>query len=421
MNLIRVPTYYTPSFLQPSLFSITGSLISTIEEDHLPESRIPRIASRVFITLVIALARVLDFCIWAAMTISIVGMIRIGFLNHIINLISIVATPIFALTVLFGYYPQLSPFRTSTHVIVDNLFTAIYARDAKRVRSLTKSGIETLKDKTFLSNSFLVFASSIPQNTKVISILAQAKFLDRNDRASLSCLLFASRTGSPDNISALISEGIDPNRLSFVRNSSRFKNTKRSLLPELLFEGLDSTYRPYLCNHLFFYSGKDIDLQDILDDTLNVNPKAPEKTLLSIQRLILHGMVYSHRELQEFHELCNRLLAPDIRTEEYLKIFDLLDEQVNSSKRINPYYVYLQNALGFEGMRNNDRELRYLKRITELFLEQKPTIAKYKSEAEERRATALLAYFPPSTRMHRDVVTVVARYWCPGYDPGLHT
>lgn len=100
----------------PSRASFTGILFSVFyKQKNVPplddkHCLIEKIVKRVFITLVLTFTTLLDAACLAGMLVLVYPAYRMG-MEYIINVIAVIAFPIFALKILFGGNPRVDVYR----------------------------------------------------------------------------------------------------------------------------------------------------------------------------------------------------------------------------------------------------------------------------------------------------------------------
>lgn len=201
-----------PSFLQPSAFSKTGEWLESMESfekekdrDCYCDERCCRIIFQIFQRCLACLGTVVnglwDILIWSRVTVTPGGIDRVGRKNHICNLISALASPIFAIFVLFGYYPKPS-LRGASYRLEDHLLSAIYRKDAYYITKF-RERIGRL-DPGF-QFFLLKMAIGLPQNPEVLSALI-AIIPEQDKRRVLSQLLLYTCTKDLNHISTILAE-----------------------------------------------------------------------------------------------------------------------------------------------------------------------------------------------------------------------
>lgn len=222
-------TYYVPSILQPATHSLMGYFSIFDQEvgrniiNELPRGSsliceglhligMRQILIKITFVALMSIAAVGDLVLWTALTISIVGVKKVGFKNHLANLVAIVTTPFFLLPILFGYHRQLNNLRTNFFNAKRNLVTAIKAQDVARIKYLAP--------KVPNSEKSLQLAASLPNHSKsietLIEIFTRPPFPEeplepRSEEVHPSLLVYVARIQCDENMQALIRNGFDPN------------------------------------------------------------------------------------------------------------------------------------------------------------------------------------------------------------------
>lgn len=419
MNLIR--RYYTPPIFRPSFSSSVGMLIGGNEVIGVPHpamTRIQAVGHRALCALVILLAPVLDLIIWSGITLSVYLVFRVGFRNHLTNLISIIASPILCIPILFGYYPQFSYTRSAHCAISTNLVAAIIRRDSKSVRYLI-SNDETVPLGE--RKDYLHLAASIPGNQAIISVFMRSSWYQPNNVSYPTNfpLYHSVRSGCRANMDAGISGGADVNQLipldpKDLDLASQPPSTWRlttSPLAVIFFSRNVFRETPFLFpTALSNYDGKYPDvLVGRAVTSMQINQEAVRTVVNAVGHLIRNHAFYSSAELYEAKEFCDKYESYPTDPEKHLHLWHWLYESDNVQESRNPYITFIAYNLLEKYGRPKYWEV---KETLNIFLRYCPTFEHYQLRAEEAREAMLRLYIPAT--VPNVMVRTIASYWIPG-------
>lgn len=245
--------YHVPHFFQPAAYSAVGivSIKATRDEplgilhliaDGLPLQAMELLCLRIYYTIRMLFAACMDFLVWTTLTLSGVGIRRVGLKNHVENLIATIATPFFAITSLFGCYREITVFRTNLFSIEVNLITAIFNQEVNRIAYLvprTRMGLHSVHFATYLPNHGRSIAAVI-----ACGLDPNCMTVPNPDERDVGLpiphpLVYATLIKNEENMEALIANGSDPNALVPYNPNSPL-GERVTLISHLFFRFMDN-------------------------------------------------------------------------------------------------------------------------------------------------------------------------------------
>lgn len=231
---MEIPRVFRPSVYGASGIMVAGFQILEKENAHRNGNplllRIVHVALRILAALIIAVACVVDLCMWACMTLPLFPVYWIGLTTHLQNLVSTVSLPILALGIPFGYWPPFDDFR---------FFHDFRPCDRQRP---DLHGLFSVRLNRINFLNALVKAAKIPRGARIPDALERASHLfDRKGNALIEVIQYpsvvkmllnsgvkphpkmivlASMYGYPDTVKHLLDAGADPNSTDLTINFS---------------------------------------------------------------------------------------------------------------------------------------------------------------------------------------------------------
>lgn len=417
---MKLTPYQLRQWIEPTLYSLSGKNLSNIEDDNQanvrgPVSCLRAVAitiTRIWFTFVTIVAAGLDLLAWMAMTIQMKRMCRIGIKTHFINLISILATPLFALTIPFGYVPKVKSKRSFLVISTNEItFDAERGNMGRLVQARTRIN---LPDEQGITP--LMYASVPPDNSRAIVNLVRFGADPNLETPSYEAPLFlAIAQRSISNVQALLSVGADPNnstRVGIVRICGEMIGLRDSV-PFRPLEFLLWNLRTQRVAHQNLFDA------DSGFPYLTAASDFDARVTILAKTLIFAGAECNLKQFISFHEimgLWNKVeVCKDVSMySDYLMKFGKYLEE-NSQKNLSyypPIFQFYDRTKSYEGQVaiSIDRETgsRLLKQSR--FIQ---SIAKELEETQEaylKKKTSILLQVNP---MPEAVCRLTSEYWMP--------
>lgn len=231
---MQLKPYAVNQYIEPSLYSLSGRCLDNIKNDvranlHHPSclEAIAVTIARIWYAFCVIIAAGIDLLAWTLMTIHFKSMCRIGMKTHLTNLISTLAAPLLALTILFGYIPRITSKRAFL-VLPTNAIAFDAARGNRRALEKLKPQINHPDRNGFTP---LMHASSTPDSSRGISnLIACGANPNLASQDQETPLLIAMSNRLETNVDSLLQNDADAN-LSTPQRVLRLGGQKLESIP----------------------------------------------------------------------------------------------------------------------------------------------------------------------------------------------
>lgn len=426
--MTRVREYQLPLFLQPSAQSFTferylwGEKISDgIAGAGNPpplKIRILYVAINTLIALSVGLSAVLvDLLRWSSMTISIVYAYRIGFRNHLYNLISTLALPILLLAQPYGYYPQIDYKRPFTFNKNKILSLAVRNNDKKTVKSLLFP-----KDQSRTRGTSLLMHAAREQNKDLLAyLLSQGGNPNQKDKSlEMVPLCFSALAHDLEAVNLLLKNKADPNVgvISFAMD----KSLPTTIIARLLLQHEGSFYSsgnksPTLTadKQIQFWQKRKI----IETEPYSIKEDVQAQLLKVVYALFQGGAVFKKQEIEQCLEQIKPLREAYLSNNEFVTEDEHKKLKERGTREVtNPYLaVFLDrldtDALVYGLMDGIKEDLMYLDYLAKNL---KKPLQKLYSKVQNQRTEIIdkalkgqMTY--DNVPVNKDIPALIAEYW----------